>query len=352
MSKLRVGIIGSKFAARLHAEAYLKCPSAELYAAASPNCEHVEQFGVEYKLAKVYTDYRQMFDEESLDLVSVCVPNFLHKTVTLEAAERDVHIICEKPLATAVADAEAMVGGCAKNGVKLMYAEDWLFAPALQRAKQLYEEGAIGKLLCVKAKESHSGSHSIYAQKVEYCGGGALIHLGIHPTGFVRWFVGGEVTEVMGQVSGGGAENLLHEQFEGEDWATATLTFENGVRAQIDANYITYGGMDNQVEIYGSEGNLRVDLTQSSPVRAFSLHGFDYATEKSETTIGWTRPAVDEEWLLGYPQEMAHFVDCVQRDREPMWGARGEDGLEALQIVMAVYESAKSGARIELKRER
>ncbi|MCZ6679029.1 MAG: Gfo/Idh/MocA family oxidoreductase [Candidatus Poribacteria bacterium] len=346
MSKLRIGIIGSKFAARLHAEAYLKCHSAELYAAASPNREHVEQFGDEYNLSKTYTDYRHMLDDASLDLVSVCVPNFLHKESTLAAAERGVHVVCEKPLATTVADAEAMVSTCADNGVKLMYAEDWLFAPALQRAKHLCEEGAIGKLLYLKAKESHSGSHSIYAQKIEYCGGGALIHLGIHPIGFARWFVGEEVTEVTGHVSGGSSGNLLHEHFEGEDWGSVMLTFANGVRAQIDANYITYGGIDDQVEIYGSTGNLRIDLTQSSPIRAFSLHGFDYATEKSETTVGWTRPTIDEEWTLGYPQELAHFVDCVRDNREPMWGARGEDGLEALRIVMNAYESAKTGKKI------
>ena len=316
------------------------------------NREHVEQFGSEYNLAKTYTDYRQMLDDASLDLVSLCVPNFLHKEITLEVAERGVHIISEKPLATTLADAEAMVGGCAKNDVKLMYAEDWLFAPALRRAKELLEEGAIGRLLYLKAKESHSGSHSIYAQKIEYCGGGALIHLGIHPIGFARWFVGDEVTEVTGHVSGGRSENLLHEHFEGEDWAGATLTFENGVRAQIDANYITYGGMDDQVEIYGSEGTLQIDLTQSSPIHAFSLTGFDYAIEKSETTIGWTRPAIDEEWMLGYPQEIAHFVDCVQHDREPMWGARGEDGLEALRIVVAAYESAKAGRKITLNVKR
>ena len=103
---------------------------------------------------------------------------------------------------------------------------------------------------------------------------------------------------------------------------------------------------------HDSEGNPRIDLTQSSPIRAFSLHGFDYATEKLETTIGWTRPAIDEEWMLGYPQEMAHFVDCVRRDREPMWRARGVDGLEALRIVMGAYESANSGKKIALNATR
>ena len=350
MSKLRAGIIGSKFAARLHAEAYRKCPDVVLHAVASPNREHAEAFGKLYNITQVYTDYRSMLDERSLDLVSVCVPNYLHKEVTIEAAQRGVPVVCEKPLATSLADADAMIAACTENNVKLMYAEDWLFAPALQRAKQLCDEGAIGKALYIKAKESHSGSHSLYAQKREFCGGGALIHLGIHPIGFVRWLVGKEVAEVTGHISGGGQANLLHPHFEGEDWATATLLFENGVRAQIDANYITFGGIDDQVEVYGSEGNLRVNLTQSSPIQAFSLHGLSYATEKSETTAGWTRPAVDEEWALGYPQELAHFVDCVRYNREPMWGARGVDGLEALRIVTATYASAASGRCLALTR--
>ena len=84
-------------------------------------------------------------------------------------------------------DADKMIEICRDNKVKLIYAEDWVFAPALIRAKNIYKEGAIGDIGYIKTKESYGGSHSLYAQKLKYCGGGAMIHLGIHPAGFVSW---------------------------------------------------------------------------------------------------------------------------------------------------------------------
>jgi len=241
-----------------------------------------------------------------------------------------------------------MLEACKTAGVKLMYAEDWLFAPALVRACQIVREGAIGKVLYVKAKETHPGSHSIYAQKAGYCGGGAMIHLGIHPIGWVRYFLQQEVTEVFGSATGGGERNLKHPHFEGEDWSIALLTFADGARALIEANYTTAGGLDDTIEIYGTEGTIKIDLSKGSPITMFSLPGYGYSIEKAEITTGWSMPAVDEERNLGYADELAYFVDCVRNDTEPMFGVRGEDGLVALEITMAVYESARTGRVIKL----
>ena len=176
-----------------------------------------------------------------------------------------------------------------------------------------------------------------------------MIHLGIHPIGFVRWFKGKEVVEVVGKMSGGGKKNLKHSHFEGEDWAAAILTFEDGTPAFVEGNYITCGGLDDTVEIYGTKGVVKVDLSQGSPLSVYSLDGYSYAIEKAEMTKGWTRPAVDEEASLGYIDEIAHFLDCVGEDREPRPGVRGEDGLKALEITLAIEESARTGKAIKIR---
>ncbi|HID95686.1 MAG TPA: Gfo/Idh/MocA family oxidoreductase [Candidatus Latescibacteria bacterium] len=204
MNRVRVGIVGSRFAARIHVDGYKRCPEAEVVAVASPNVDHVRSFIAEHNIPQCYTDYREMFRKADIDLVSVCVPNYLHRDVTISAAEAGKHVICEKPLATSLRDAGEMVEVCEKNGVKLMYAEDWLFSPMLTRAKEICQEGAVGQVLYLKAKETHSGSHSIFAKRLNYCGGGAMIHLGIHPIGFARWFKQKEVVGVSARVSGGG----------------------------------------------------------------------------------------------------------------------------------------------------
>lgn len=342
MEKARVGIVGSKFAAALHIQAYKRNPYAQIVAIAS-TARDLPDFCDKYNIPLFYNDYNKMLEAVNLDVVDICVPNYLHKNVAVAAAQAKRHIITEKPIATTLADADAMLEACAKNNVKLMYAEDWIFAPALQRAKAICHEGAIGEVLYLKAKETHSGSHSKYAQTIEFCGGGSMIHLGIHPVGFVRYFKGMEVVEVMGKTSGGGKDNLKHLSMEGEDWAVGVLTFEDGTFALVEGNYITMGGLDDIVEIYGTKGVMKINLSQCSPISVYSSDGYSYAIEKADTTKGWTRPAVDEELSLGYPDEISHFIDCIRNDQEPMWGVRGEDGKAALKIVMAIYESAKEG---------
>ena len=347
MEKVRIGIVGSKFAAALHVQAYKRNPHAQIVAAASPG-PGLPGFCKEHDIPSCYSDYREMLEKAEIDVVDACVPNFLHREVAVAAAESGRHVIVEKPMATTLEDADAMLEACTRNKVKLMYAEDWIFAPALQRAKSICNEDGIGEILYIRAKEAHSGSHSPYAQKIKFCGGGSMIHLGIHAVGFVRWFKEKEVVEVIGKTSGGGARNLKLHSMEGEDWAAGILTFEDGSFAIVEGNYITLGGLDDAVEIYGSKGLMKINLSQGSPISVYSSEGYSYAVEKAETTKGWTRPAVDEKWSLGYPDEISHFIDCVRLDEDPMPGVRGEDGRAALQIVIAIYDSARKRRSIEL----
>ncbi len=349
MDKLKIGIVGSKFAAMLHAESYKRLPFVQMYSVAA--IDNLDEFANEYQIPNRYGDYREMFEKEELDLISVCVPNFLHKDVVIAAVEAGQKaIICEKPLATSIEDGLEMVKACQDKEVKLMYAEDWVHAPSLIRAKEIIQEGGIGDILYVKAKETHNGSHSIFAQQKKYCGGGAMIHLGIHPIGFLPWLTGHDITHVMGMVTGGGDKNLLHKDYTGEDWSAALVKFENGARGFVEGNYITCGGMDDRVEIYGTEGNIHIDLTKGSPLSVYSRPGFEYAIEKADYTHGWTQPAVDEFLSLGYVNEIAQFVDCVQNDKQAPKGTSGEDGIKALAVTFAIYESADKGRLIEVSK--
>jgi predicted dehydrogenase len=347
MEKLKIGIVGSQFAAMLHAESYKRCSSVVMHSVAA--IDNLNEFADEYQISNRYADYREMFEKEDIDLISVCVPNFLHRDVVVAAVEAGKKaIICEKPLATSIEDGQEMVKICRDKHVKLMYAEDWIFAPAIIRAKEICKEGGIGDIIYVKAKETHNGSHSVYAQQKQYCGGGSMIHLGIHPIGFLPWLTEQDITHVMGMKTKGAENNLLHKNYTGEDWAAALIMLENGTRGFVEGNYITCGGMDDKVEIYGTEGNIHIDLTKGSPLSVYSRSGYEYAIEKADFTHGWTKPAVDEFMSLGYVNEIAHFVDCVQNDKQPQKGTTGEDGIKALAVTFAIYESAEKGRLIEL----
>ena len=347
--RIRVGIVGSKFAADFHADCYNRNAKVEIAAVAA--IDNLEPFSKKWNIQAMYEDYNEMLEKEAIDLVSVCVPNFLHHDVVLASARAGKHVLCEKPLATSVKDAREMLDACKKAGVKLFYGEDWCFAPPLRRTIEIINEGAIGKMLYVKAKECHNGTHSPYAKDKQTCGGGCLIHLAIHPIGWILHLLGNKgqnkVIEVFAKCNGGLDDNYVHKKNGGEDFALGIMKFANGEHALIEGNYITVGGMDDKVEIYGSEGNIKADMTFGSCLSVYSRPGYSYAIEKTDNTLGWTRPAVDEFLNLGYVDELAYTVDCVINDQEPMYGCSGSLGLACIEIISAMYESGKTGTVVQ-----
>ena len=345
---IKVGIVGSKFAADFHCDAYSRNPFAKVAAVAA--IDNLEEISAKWNIPDTYLDYNEMLARDDIDLISVCVPNFLHHQVVLAAAKAGKDIVCEKPLATSIEDAEEMIAAANKAGVKLLYAEDWVFAPALRRAEAVIAEGAIGDLLYVKAKECHNGTHSPFAKDKTKCGGGSLIHLAIHPVGWILYLLGNKgknkVMEVTGIVNAGSEDNYVHKDNTGEDFGLGTMKFANGQRAFVEGNYITVGGMDDQVEIYGSEGVIKIDLTHSSNVSVYSRPGYAYWIEKTDHAIGWTRPAVDEFYNLGYVDELGYAVDCVRNNTQPKYGVSAQLGLTCLQVIQAMYKSSETGQTI------
>jgi predicted dehydrogenase len=347
MDTVRIGIVGSKFAADFHCDSYSRNPHARLRAVAA--IDNLEPISKKWNIPATYQDYREMFAREDLDLISVCIPNFLHHDAVIAASEAGVDVVCEKPLATSIADAREMIEVCRKNRTRLFYAEDWCFSPTMRRIDALIKEGAVGDILYVKAKEVHSGTHSPFARDRRTCGGGSLLHLGVHPVGYLLYLVGkgaNPVVEVTGKTTGGLEKNFVHRENSGEDFGMGMLRFQNGTFGFVEGNYITLGGMDDKVEVYGSEGVIKADLTHSSSIDLYSPAGVSYTIEKLDHNKGWLKPAVDEYYNLGYVSELAYFVDCVRFDEEPFYGVNGEAGAACLEIVHAMYESSDTGRTV------
>jgi predicted dehydrogenase len=173
-----------------------------------------------------------------------------------------------------------------------------------------------------------------------------MIHLGVHPAAFLLSLKNNEWSELTAMTSGGGPANFIHKGMEGEDWSACIIKFKDGTSAMIEANYITEGGMEDVIDIYGTKGCMHVDLTFSSALNCFSLPGLSYTVEKAEFTRGWSKPAVDEKFNLGYVNEIRHFAECIRDGKEAMTGLRGIDGYEALKLINAIYKSASEGKTI------
>lgn len=346
---IRVLLLGAAFSADLHMDGYARFrDKAKIVAICDKNADRVRSLAERYGVTDyaVYDDIARAIAEVDCDLVDICLPNFMHREAALLALGRGRNIISEKPLATTVADAQLIVDTARAAGRHVYYAEDWLFAPAINRALEVVREGAIGETVYMRARECHSGSHSPFAQTIAFCGGGCMVHLGIHPVVFMLALKDNQWTELIAMTSGGGERNFIHKQMEGEDWATCIIKFADGTAATLEANYVTSGGMEDFIDFYGTKGCVHVDLNFTSAVSCFSIPGVSYTIEKAEITTGWSRPAVDEKYNLGYVGEIGHFIECCAADRDARVGLRGIDGLEALKVVNFIYESARQGTRV------
>jgi predicted dehydrogenase len=317
-------------------------PEAEVVAVASPPPGQAKAFARERGIPKAYEDYRDLLALKEVDVVTLGIPNHLHAQVAVDAAKAGKHVICEKPLCRTLEEADRMIDACRKAGVLLMYAEELCFAPKYVRARQLVEEGALGRVFLVKQSEEHFGPHMPWFWDVEQSGGGVLLDMGCHSIEYARWVFGKpKVKSVLASLG-----TYVHgDKTKGEDHSLCIVEYEGGKVALAENSWAKPGGVDDRCEICGSGGFTRADLLRGSALLTYSEPGYGYAVEKAATTQGYTFTMFEEIWNYGFPQEMAHFIRCVQGKETPI--EAGEDGREVLKIICAAYESAGTGRRIE-----
>jgi len=340
---IQVGIIGSQFISSIHVEALRQCAHARLAAVASPTGTHAQDFAAKHGIPLHFTDYRDLLDQKDIDLIVVGAPNHLHCQITLDAAAAGKHVVIEKPLCLNLAEADRMIAACRAAKVKLMYAEELCFAPKYVRLKQLLDSGALGRPTLLKQCEKHDGPHAPHFWDVERSGGGVTMDMGCHGIEFFRWILGRPpIRSVYAQMG----TQVHAAKTRGDDNAIILVEFENGVVGMAEESWTKLGGMDDRAEVHGSEGVAYADLLHGNAIETYSLKGYDYAVEKAGSTKGWSFTIFEEAWNYGFPQEMAHFVDCVRLDLPPL--VTGEDGRAVLEVIFAAYESARTGRKVFL----
>jgi len=341
--KVGVGLIGSQFISTIHAEALRTVPDAVLVAVMSPTEEHVRKFAETHHIPHWYTDLDAFLQNPDIDMVVIGAPNYLHCSITLKVARAGKHVVVEKPLCMNLEEADQMIDACREHNVKLMYAEELCFTPKYVRLKALLDEGALGKPVFFKQSEKHDGPHADHFWDVERSGGGVMMDMGCHAIQFFRWLNGNiPITSVYAQMN----TSVHTDKTIGDDHSVLILEFANGVTAMAEESWIKKGGMDDKAEIHGSEGVAYADVLQGNSILTYSTNGVGYAVEKAGDTRGWSFTIYEESWNYGFPQEFAHFVDCVKNDKTPL--VTGEDGKAVLEVIFAAYASAGEGRKISL----
>ena len=342
-NKVGIGIIGSQFISSIHVEALKSVADAEIIAVMSPTKGNAKKFAAKHEIPNYFEKLEDMLAMDAIDMVIVGAPNKYHCEITLKAAKAKKHIVVEKPLCMNLAEADLMIKTCKEEHVKLMYAEELCFTPKYVRLKALLDEGALGRPVLLKQSEKHDGPHADHFWDVERSGGGVTMDMGCHAIQFFRWLnKNNPIKSVYAQM----VTSVHTEKTLGDDNSIIIIEFENGVIAMAEESWTKLGGMDDKAEIYGSEGVAYADVLQGNSIQTYSTKGVGYAVEKAGNTIGWSFTMYEEIWNYGFPQEMAHFVDCVKNDKEPL--VTGEDGKAVLEVIFAAYESAGTGKKVPI----
>jgi predicted dehydrogenase len=389
MAKVRVGLVGCGFVAELHMYAYARVygVDAEVKAVAARG-DHVVDFAKKHRIATTYRDFKELLADREIDVIDICTPPMLHAPMIVAAVQAGKDVICEKPFAgyfgrpddkppigTNVPKSrmyerimEEMERTCAAvkaSGRLFMYAEDWVYAPAVAKTVEILK-ATRDKVLFMKAEESHSGSHAAHAAQWSMTGGGSLIRMGCHPLSTVLYLkqveanARGERIAVAGVTAdiGNVAACLAPDErafikarpVDVEDWGMLTLTFSDGSKATVFSGDMIMGGVRNLIETYTSGGALLANITPNNHMISYltdeeKLAGV-YITEKVDRKTGWQFICLEEEWTRGYLQEIQDFMECVSVRREP----RADLALahETIKVCYAGYWSAEEGRRIAL----
>lgn len=319
--------------------AFRKTPHATAVALVTGHREHALAVGRRYGIAEAsvygYDEFERLADDDGVDAVYIVLPNGLHAEYTVRAARCGKHVLCEKPMATRVADAELMIQACRSARRKLMVAYRCQYAPADRAIADHVRAGRLGELrdFCAfNGQVQQDPSH--WRLKRELAGGGPLPDIGIYCLNAARFLSGEEPVEVMARTFAGEGDPRFAEV---EESVQFLMRFPGGMVAHCGASYATH--TSRMLRLSGTRGWAELD-----PAFGYS----DPRVRLGEPVDG--RDAVIEPVIENgdpFAHEIEHFARCILDDLEPH--TPGEEGLQDLRVIDAIYASARSGTTVALE---
>lgn len=298
--------------------------------------ERADAFAAEWGIPTATNDLAAAINDPATDTVVIGLPNYQHVEAVRLAAQAGKAILMTKPLARNAAEAREILEIVEQAGVFAGYLEDLVYTPKTRKALASVQAGAVGDVLWVRSRETHSGPHSAWFWDKELAGGGAIIDLGCHCAEIIRSFAGkhNRPVEVMCWTS-----TLVHP-IPAEDNAIALIRFENGAVGQFEVSWTFRGGMDLRDEVAGTQGTIWLNHFLRTGSEMFTAARSGYTAEKAESETGWLFPVGDEVHELGYVNMFTDMFEAMDNGREPV--ETFYDGYVVNAILDACYTSAAS----------
>lgn len=331
----RITMLGAGLIADFYADALLgKRGRDQIQMVYSRTTEHASAFASKWNIPRHTTDLHTAIEDPETDVVIVALPNDLHEMAVVAAAKAGKAVLCTKPLGRDANEARRMLQAVESAGVFHGYLEDLVYTPKTLKALKAVGQGAVGRVLWVRSRETHPGPHSDWFWDRDRSGGGAIIDMGCHCIAIIRSFIGKQVrpVEVMCW-----ADTHVHP-IDSEDHAIGLIRFENGAIGQFEVSWAFRGGMDLRDEIAGSEGTIWLNHWLRTGFEMYSAVGQNgYVAEKAESDTGWLFPVGDETASLGYGEMFADMLGAIEQQTPPT--ETFYDGCVVNAIMDAAYKS-------------
>lgn len=333
----RAGVIGAgAIAQACHLPGYAKHPRVQLAAYSDPIRARHREIAAQYPTLTGYRDYRDMLESEDLDVVSVCTPNKFHAAATIAALEAGCHVLCEKPMAVTLREADRMIAAARHARRKLMIAFSHRCCTGPRQCYELLRQKAIGKPFMMRVRFAHGGPCPGWAKgdwfyKKDLAAGGAMLDMGIHAIDLCLWLFG-PVAAVSARAT------TLIKKIEVDDNALILLEFKSGALGYIEVGWTSKPGFTG-FEIYGAEGSLICDY-----ITGLKFCG-GKASAGRDSTATW-RVLDEHPSRGGWDIEIDCWMDVVLGKVRLTMG--GQAGRDALAVALAAYRSDRTGRRISL----
>lgn len=325
---MKVGVIGGGGVSRFHFAGYAAA-GAQVVAVAEANPQTLEQVQSEWRVPRGYADFGALCADPEVEAVSVCLPNSLHHPATLAAARAGKHVLCEKPISLSLEQAQEMIDACKEAGVILQIGHHLRSNAAAEKARELITSGELGRVAFVRLRQAHDwggGPVRESFRTLASSGGGTLLDNGSHMMDLARYF-GGPVRELYARTA------TLGFEVEVEDTSVVSLEFESGALGSVE-NAWTATGWEEAFWVYGTRGALEYTNRLQTPTLR---HIF-----RSSPGTDWNHQDVAVYQFAGleaHTRNVVEFLQAVRGERPVI--CTGEDGLEAVRLILASYRSAR-----------
>jgi UDP-N-acetyl-2-amino-2-deoxyglucuronate dehydrogenase len=339
MNRYRIGVVGCGRISRNHFDAIAKIEGFELTAV----CDVVESRAQEAATrlgVPAFTSLARMLEVAPLDVVAVCTPSGLHPDHGVEVARAGKHVVCEKPMAISLTTADELVHACDRAGVQLFVVKQNRLNPPIQVLKRAIDKGRFGRIYMANTTVRWTRPQEYYDQ-APWRGtwefdGGAFMNQASHYVDLIQWLVG-PVESVMAKTA------TLARRIETEDSGVAVLKFRNGALGVIEVTMLTYPkNLEGSITIMGETGTVKIGGTAVNKVETWQFADYDDDDKAIEST-SYTPPSVYGHGHEGYYRNV---LAVLRGEAQP--DTDGRAGRKSLELILGIYESAKTGREVPL----